>query len=79
LLEKTLMKCRLMSLKSFNVRTTYGLRRSRSSNAPLISLIETMDECVGLLSLLEVQQRAVLRALDFKSTISPASVRKNLN
>jgi hypothetical protein len=73
------MKFRLMSLRSYNVRTTYGLRRSRSFNAQLILLTQMMDECVGRLSFLGVQQRAVLRALDCNCKTSPANARKNLN
>ena len=73
------MKYRPMSLKSFNVRTTYGLRRSRSSNAPLISLIQLMDECVERLCSLEGQQQAALQALGYRCIISRASVRRNLN
>ena len=73
------MKCRLMSLKSFNVRTTYGLRRSRSSNEPLTLLIEMMAECAERLSSLEGQQQAALQALGYSYKISRASVRRNLN
>ena len=73
------MKYRPLSLKSFNVRTTYGLRRSRNSNGLLTSLIETMNEFGERLSSLEGQQQAALQALGYSYKISRASVRRNLN